>query len=165
MSINQDLSIAHRDTAHLLMSVNYFGIVNFGNILLPYFKKKGKGYFIGVSSLADVRGFESSGLYCSTKVAVTRYLEAARSEMTQYGVRVMTIKPGFVDTNMTKKNKHKMPFIMSVESAAKRIKKAIDKEKLHYSFPWQTQLSAYLLEAMPDGLYDLLSKMRSKIGQ
>jgi short-subunit dehydrogenase len=147
------------------MGANYWGIVNFGNIFLPYFKKKAKGYFIAVSSLADTRGFEGSGIYCSSKAAATRYLEAARAEMKHYGVKVMTIKPGFVDTNMTKKNKHKMPFLMSAERAAKKMQKAIYAEKLHYSFPWQTQLSAYVLEIIPDRLYDFLANMRGKLGQ
>lgn len=165
MGLNSELSIPHLERAKATMSVNYFGIVNFGSILFPYFKRKRKGYFIGVSSLADVRGFEGSGIYCSSKAAVSSYLEAARSEMNQYGVRVMTIKPGFVDTNMTKNNPHKMPFLMSSEKAAKMIYNAICSERNHYSFPWQTQFGSYILQILPDFVYDYLAKIRGKIGQ
>lgn len=162
---NSDLSVPHIDIAQNTFSINYFGVVNFGSILLPYFKKQECGTLIGVSSLDDSRGFEGSGIYCSSKATLTNYLEAARSEMKKYGVKVMTIKPGFVDTNMTKKNKHKMPFIMSPLKAAKLIHSAINKGKYHYSFPWQTQFGSYLLQALTDFMYDKLADMRGKVGQ
>lgn len=165
IGINQSLSVPHIDKAQTTMGINYFGVVNFGSILLPYFKKRKKGYFIGISSLADARGFEGSGIYCSSKAALTTYLEAARTEMKHYGVKVMTVKPGFVDTNMTKKNKYKMPFLMNAEKAAKKIHRAISNEKLHYSFPWKTQLGAYLIQIMPDRIYDKLALLRGKVGQ
>lgn len=165
LGLNSSLSVSHIDTAHNTLGVNYFGIVNFGSILLPYFKKKSKGEFIGVSSMADVRGFEGSGIYCSSKAAVSAYLESARAEMRHFGVRVMTIRPGFVDTNMTKKNKHPMPFIMDATKAAKLMYKAINSKKNSYSFPWQTRLGSYILSLLPDTLYDLLATMRGKVGQ
>ena len=165
VGINNNLSIRHLETAHNTMGINYFGIVNLGHILLPYFKEKGKGEFIGVSSMADVRGFEGSGIYCSSKAAVSTYLESARAEMRRYGVRVMTIKPGFVDTNMTKKNKHPMPFIMDAPKAAKLMYKAINSRKNSYSFPWQTHIGTYLLGIMPDSIYDYLATKRGKVGQ
>jgi len=49
LGLNSSISVSHIDTAHNTLGVNYFGIVNFGSILLPYFKKKSKGEFIGVS--------------------------------------------------------------------------------------------------------------------
>lgn len=165
MGLNSTLAIPHLERAIDTMAVNYFGVVHFGHILFPYFKEKGRGYFVGVSSLADSRGFEGSGIYCSSKAAVTTYLEAARSEMKKYGVRVLTIKPGFVDTNMTKKNEHKMPFLMTPDKAAKIMYKSISSEYLHLSFPWQTQFGAYILRVLPDWVYDLLAKVRGKIGQ
>ncbi|MFA7326672.1 MAG: SDR family NAD(P)-dependent oxidoreductase [Candidatus Kapaibacterium sp.] len=163
--LNSILSIPHLETAQKIMGINYFGIVNFGNILFPYFKGKEKGEFIGVSSMADVRGFEGSGIYCSTKAAVSAYLESARAEMRHHGVRVMTIKPGFVDTNMTKKNKHPMPFIMDAPKAARLMYKAINSRKNSYSFPWQTHLGSYILDILPDPIYEILATMRGKFGQ
>lgn len=165
VGINHLLSIPHIETAQKTMAINYFGVVNFGSILLPYFKKRKNGYFIGISSLADARGFEGSGIYCSTKAALTSYLESARTELKHYGVKVMTIKPGFVFTNMTKKNKHSMPFIMDAQKAAKKIQRAIYRNKSHYSFPWQTQFGAYLLRIIPDNLYDRIAILRGKVGQ
>lgn len=165
VGINSMLSIPHIDCATNTIGVNYFGVVNFGSILLPYFKERGKGTFVGVSSLADVRGFEGSGIYCSSKAAISSYLEAARSEMNQYGVKVITIKPGFVDTNMTQKNKHKMPFLMNSDKAAKKIYRAIAKGRSTYAFPWQTHLSAYILKILPNSIYDWLSNLRRSIGQ
>ncbi|MCB0702293.1 MAG: SDR family NAD(P)-dependent oxidoreductase [Ignavibacteriae bacterium] len=165
IGLNSSLSIPHREVAINTMGINYFGIVNFGHILFPYFREKGSGEFIGVSSMADVRGFEGSGIYCSSKSAASTYLESARAELRRYGVRVMTIKPGFVDTNMTKKNKHPMPFIMDATKAARLIYKAINGKKNSYSFPWQTRFGSYLLSILPDTVYDKLATLRGDIGQ
>lgn len=162
--LNSDLEVPHLDFARKVMDVNYFGVLNFAKLLFPHFMKKSGGDFIAVSSLADSRGFEGSGIYCSSKAALSVYLEAARIEMEKHNVRVMTIKPGFVDTNMTRQNSHKMPFIMTAEKAARKIHSAINSNKLVYSFPWQTQLSAYIIKTLPNGIYHRLARVRGKLG-
>ena len=162
--LNSRLDMPHLDFAHYVMNVNYFGVLNFAKVLFPHFIKKGKGDFVAVSSLADVRGFEGSGIYCSSKAALSIYLEAARTELEQHNVRVLTIKPGFVVTNMTRQNNHKMPFIMSAEKAAKMMYKAINSGKTNYSFPWQTRLSAYILRILPSGIYNRIARIRGKLG-
>lgn len=162
--LNSDLEVPHLDFARKVMDVNYFGVLNFAKVLFPHLMNKGGGDFIAVSSLADSRGFEGSGIYCSSKAALSVYLEAARIEMEKHNVRVMTIKPGFVDTNMTRQNSHKMPFIMTAEKAARKIHSAIKSNKLVYSFPWQTQLSAYIIKILPNGIYQRLARLRGKLG-
>ena len=54
---------------------------------------------------------------------------------------------------------------MNTEKAAKMIYNAISSEKSHYSFPWQTQFGSYLLQVMPDFIYDYLAEIRGKVGQ
>jgi short-subunit dehydrogenase len=162
--LNSKLDVPHLDFARKVMDVNYFGVLNFAKVLFPHFIKKGKGDFVAVSSLADSRGFEGSGIYCSSKAALSVYLEAARTELEKHNVRVMTIKPGFVDTNMTRQNNHKMPFIMSAEKAARKMYRAINTGKTNYSFPWQTRLSAYLIKILPSSIYNRLARIRGKLG-
>jgi short-subunit dehydrogenase len=162
--LNSKLDVPHLEFAHKVMDVNYFGVLNFAKVLFPHFINKGKGDFIAVSSLADNRGFEGSGIYCSSKAALSVYLEAARTELEKHNVRVMTIKPGFVDTNMTRQNNHKKPFIMSANKAAGMMYKAIGNGMTNYSFPWQTRLSGYILRILPSGIYNRLARIRGKLG-
>jgi short-subunit dehydrogenase len=137
--------------------VNIVGMAYFFEELIPRFKNKG-GVFIGISSLADGRGFPFSGFYCASKAAATLFLESQRIELKPLNIKVITVKPGFVKTPMTDSNKFKMPFLMDVENAARIIIKGIEKEKRTIQFPWQTVLGAKLLRILPDPLFDLIAE-------
>jgi NAD(P)-dependent dehydrogenase (short-subunit alcohol dehydrogenase family) len=97
---------------------NFFGIIYWVEQFLPDFVKKKSGMIVGVSSLADNRGFSGSGFYCASKSAASIYLEGLRVELKMHGIKVITVKPGFVKTPMTAQNKFKMPFLMEPEQAA-----------------------------------------------
>ena len=138
-------------------NVNVVGMTYFFEELISEFKDSG-GMFVGISSLADGRGFPFSGLYCSSKAAVTLFLESQRIELKPLNIKVITVKPGFIKTPMTDPNKFKMPFLMDVKKAAKIILKGIEKEKRIIQFPWQTVLGAKLLRIIPDFLFDLIAE-------
>ena len=72
------------------------------------------------------------------------------------------MKPGFVKTPMTDQNKFKMPFLMSVEKAAKIIIKGIEREKSIIQFPWQTVLGAKVLHILPNFIFDFVSDSHRK---
>jgi short-subunit dehydrogenase len=146
-------SLAAKET----FDVNVIGMAYFFEELIPKFKNNG-GVFVGISSLADGRGFPFSGLYCSSKAAATLFLESQRIELKPLNIKVITVKPGFVKTPMTDPNKFKMPFLMDVEKAAGIILKGIEKEKRTIQFPWQTVLGAKLLRILPDPLFDLVAE-------
>ncbi|MDH7603607.1 MAG: SDR family NAD(P)-dependent oxidoreductase [Melioribacter sp.] len=136
--------------------VNFFGLVYWIENLIPDFLKRGKGVIAGVSSLADNRGYSKSSFYCASKAAATIFLEGLRVELKPYGIKVITIKPGFVKTPMTDKNEFKMPFLMSAEKAADIILNGIKKEKRIIQFPFPTVISSRLIGCMPSGLYEFL---------
>ncbi len=148
--------------AEEIFDTNVLGVIYFFEELIPEFKKNG-GMFVGISSLADGRGFPKSGLYCASKAAVTLFLESQRIELKPFNIKVLTVKPGFVRTAMTAKNEFKMPFLMDAEKAAKIILKGIKKEKRIIQFPWQTVLGAKILKLMPDFLFDKFAAKQRKI--
>lgn len=59
------------------------------------------GVIVAISSVAGDRGRASNYAYGSAKAALTTYLSGLRGRMHAEGVRVVTIKPGLVDTPMT----------------------------------------------------------------
>ena len=138
--------------------VNVFGVINFFQYLLPIMKKQGHGIIAVTSSLADSRGFPFSSAYSSSKAAITRILEAARLELKEYNINIITIRPGFVKTDMTDQNKYKMPFLMSSEKACVIIRNGIDKRKAYIDFPFPTAFLTRLLYLMPNTLYEFLFK-------
>ena len=144
--------------ADKIIGANLFGIIYWVEQLLPEFINRKSGIIAGVSSLADNRGFSGSGFYSSSKAAATIYLEGLRVELAPYNVKVITIRPGFVKTPLTDKNKYDMPFIMSAEKAAKIILKGIIKEKRLVQFPFGMVAITRLIGALPGSLYEFLAK-------
>jgi len=81
---------------------NFTGIVSLLNIFANYFEEKEDGFIVAVSSVAGDRGRKSNYTYGSAKAALTTYLSGLRNRLSPKNVRVMTVKPGFVATKMTK---------------------------------------------------------------
>jgi short-subunit dehydrogenase len=63
--------------------------------------KRGAGLIVGVSSVAGERGRSSNYVYGSAKAGLTAFLSGLRARLKGSGVRVITVKPGFVATQMT----------------------------------------------------------------
>jgi short-subunit dehydrogenase len=141
---------------------NIFGIVYWVEQLLPKFVDKKEGIIVGVSSLADNRGYSGSGFYCASKAAASIYLEGLRIELKPRGIKVITVKPGFVRTPMTDKNEFKMPMLMEPENAAKIIIDGIKKGKSIIQFPWQIVLLTRLVGLIPNSLYEWLAGKQNK---
>lgn len=142
-----------------IFEINTLGIVNCVEQVLLDFMKQKNGMIVGVTSLAESRGFPKSGFYNASKSAASLLLESLRIELKPYNIKVITVKPGFVRTPMTDKNKFHMPFLMDVDKAVKIILEGIKKEKKIIQFPFTTVIGAKMFKIMPDWLFDrLMSK-------
>jgi len=136
--------------------INTLGIVYCVEQILSDFLQRKEGLIVGMSSLADSRGFGRSGFYSASKSAVSLLLESLRVELISYNIKVITVKPGFIKTPMTQKNEFHMPFLMDVDKAAKIILDGIKKEKRVIQFPLPIVIGAKILKFMPDWLFDYL---------
>jgi short-subunit dehydrogenase len=144
------------EIAREIFNVNVFGIINFVEQLLPDFIERKEGMIVGVSSLAESRGFPKSGFYNASKSAASLMLESLRIELKPFNVKVLTIKPGFVRTAMTDKNEFQMPFLMDVEKAVQIIIEGIKKEKRIIQFPIPIVIGSKISKFIPDWLFDYL---------
>jgi len=153
------------DKACEIFDTNFFGVVNFIHLLKEDFIKRGSGIIVGVSSLADSRGFPSSGFYCASKSALTIFLESLRIELKKYNVSVITVRPGFVRTPMTEKNEFYMPFLMETDKAAEIILDGIKKKKRVIEFPFLLSSFVKILKIMPDFIFDSLASQKPKPGK
>jgi short-subunit dehydrogenase len=143
--------------------INVMGVIYCIEQLLPMYIKERRGVIAGVSSLADARGFAKSSFYCASKAALSIYLEGLRGELIPYGVKVITIKPGFVKTPMTDKNEFRMPLLMNVDKAVNIIIMGIQKEKTVIQFPLIISLAVKLLKFIPNFIFDFISSNQIKI--
>ncbi|MBU2446233.1 MAG: SDR family NAD(P)-dependent oxidoreductase [Bacteroidetes bacterium] len=140
-----------------IYDTNLYGALFFFEYLIPIFKEQKSGMIVGVSSMADVRGFPGSAAYCSSKSALTTFLESSRVELSRYNIKVITVRPGFVDTNMIKNNKFKMRFVLDVKNAANKILRGIEREKKLIQFPFIYVLLTSLVKFLPVHIFDFLS--------
>lgn len=87
--------------AELMIVANYTGAASILGYFANAFEARKSGVIVGVSSVAGDRGRQSNYIYGSAKGAFSLYLQGLRNRLFHSGVRVITVKPGFVDTAMT----------------------------------------------------------------
>ena len=115
-----------------------------------------RGTLVGVASVAGIRGLPGHGAYCSSKAAAISYCESLRGECRPFGVAVVTLSPGYVDTPLTRENPYSMPFIMQAGDFADRAFDAIRRGERHRVIPWQMGIVAAAMRLLPDALFDRL---------
>jgi len=112
------------------------------------------GTFVGIGSVAGIRGLPGHGAYASSKAAVISYCESLRGELRDAGVKVVTVMPGYIDTPLTRENPYGMPFLMPAEVFADRAYATIQAGVSYRVIPWQMGVVAKLLRALPNAVYD-----------
>ncbi|HUB07314.1 MAG TPA: SDR family NAD(P)-dependent oxidoreductase [Myxococcales bacterium] len=101
------------------VEVNLVGAMAWLNPAGARFQAQQSGTIIGISSIAGERGRRGNPSYAASKAALTTYLESLRNRLGRYGVRVVTVKPGYIDTPMTK-GKPGLFWLISADQAADR---------------------------------------------
>ena len=110
------------------MEVNALGAIAWFNVVAPIFQSLHSGQIVGISSVAGDRGRVGNPAYNASKAALTTYLEALRNRLTRHGVHVLTVKPGFMDTEMLKSSPRTF-WVVSPEKAADDIWRALRTRK------------------------------------
>ena len=162
-----DLLIANAGVGHVIpadafdaalfedtIRTNLLGPVYAVEAALPAMLSRHTGHIVGVSSLAAYRGFPMTHAYCASKSALNAFLEGLRAEISDRGVRVTTVCPGFVRTPMTVRNRGAMPFLLEPDDAARRILRAVRAGRRVYNFPWPMAALMALVRLLPSGVLD-----------
>ena len=98
-----DQTRGQSDPAHAaqVLRTNFEGPALFLGTVAERFSARGSGTLVGVSSVAGDRGRGSNYLYGAAKAGFTAFLSGLRNRLAPAGLRVVTVKPGFVRTQMT----------------------------------------------------------------
>ena len=136
---------------------NVIGMMNLFAAVIPSMVERQSGRFAGVASVAGLRGLPTAAAYSASKAAMQTFLESSRIELAPYRVGVTIINPGFIVTPMTEKNKFRMPFLMRVEPAAKRIADGLERGKRVIEFPRPMSILVRTMRHIPDALYDRMT--------
>jgi NAD(P)-dependent dehydrogenase (short-subunit alcohol dehydrogenase family) len=124
----QDALEADPILAERVLNVDFTGTVLFCEEARRRLLARGGGTLAVFSSVAGERGRKPVVIYGAAKAGLTRYLEGLDHKYRASGLRVVTVKPGFVKTGMTAGLKTP-PFAGEPDDVAERVLAAIDKGK------------------------------------
>jgi short-subunit dehydrogenase len=140
-----------------MVTVNLLGAMAWMNQAAARFEAARAGTILGISSIAGERGRRGNPAYCATKAALSTYLESLRNRCSRYGVNVVTIKPGFVDTAMTRGMKG-LFWLISAEKAAKTSLSLARKGNSRAAFvPSRWALVAFIVRSLPSFIFRKLN--------
>ncbi len=112
-----------------MVETNLIGAMAWMTPIAEMFQSAGAGQIVGISSVAGDRGRVGNPGYNTSKAGLTTYLEALRNRLTRRGVHVLTVKPGFMKTEMLKATSGPTPFAIEPSKAADHIIRAMKKRK------------------------------------
>ena len=160
--LNAGISVGHSggvtpfEDFEKLFKTNFLSVHALLEPIIPKLMEQKSGEIVFISSLASLFTMPTSIAYSSSKRALNAYAEGLHYQLKPHGVTVMTIMPGFIDSEMTQKNQFKMPFLMSTERGIARIAHAIERKKIRYAFPFRFALMIRIVSRFPQPLRDFI---------
>ncbi len=136
---------------------NFVSAVALLTVFASYFERRAAGTMAVITSVAGDRGRRSNYVYGAAKGGLTIFLQGLRSRMFLSGVRVLTIKPGPVETSMTA-NIQALPFLAKPETVASDIYVALvnsQRDVIYTPRPWRWIMAA--IGMVPEWLFKRLA--------
>jgi short-subunit dehydrogenase len=143
------------DEARLILETNFTGCVFALNILANHFERRRAGFICAISSVAGDRGRQSNYLYGAAKAGLSAYLQGLRNRLYPAHVKVLTVKPGFVDTRMTY-GRRGLFLVAAPESLGKGIYRAIVKGQDVVYLPWFWRPIMLIVRSIPEAIFKRL---------
>lgn len=140
-----------------ILEVNYLGAVSIMEEAARQMEKRNAGTLIGISSVAGDRGRASNYFYGSAKAGFTAYLSGLRNRLAKKGVHVLTVKPGFVDTQMTEGLDLPGPLTAQPAKAAQDIVRSAEKKKNVLYTLWLWRYIMLIIRNIPEVIFKKLS--------
>lgn len=136
-------------------SINCTSAISLLTLLANQFEKQKKGCLAVITSVAGDRGRQSNYVYGAAKGAVSIFLQGLRNRLTPFGVTVLTLKPGFVDTPMTA-HIPKNPLFANPQAVGKRIFKAVKNQEDVVYLPSFWRLIMAMITHIPERIFKRL---------
>ena len=135
-----------------IITSNFTGAASILSHCANYFEPMKCGFIIGISSVAGDRGRQSNYVYGAAKGALSLYLQGLRNRLYASGVRVITIKPGFVDTAMT----YGLPglfLVASPQEIGERIVATLNTSADVVYLPWFWRYIMLIIKHIPEPIF------------
>ena len=133
--------------------VNYVGALHLLDAVLPVLLRQRGGHLSLVSSVSGYRGLPKALAYGPTKAALINLAECLYFDLTDHGIGVSVVCPGYVDTPLTEQNDYKMPGLISADEAARRMVEGWQAGRFEMHFPKRFTAWVKALSHVGDWLY------------
>lgn len=145
------------DSDKQTIDVNVTAFAHGANIAFQYFIEQKKGHIVGMSSIASTLASGRAAAYTASKHFISNYMTGFRQKANKMGldIAITDIKPGYVKSEMTEKNKN-MFWVASTEKAVKQMVKAIESRRNHVYITRRWRLIAWVGKLAPQFLWDRL---------
>ncbi|UCE88809.1 MAG: SDR family oxidoreductase [Pseudomonadota bacterium] len=134
------------------LTTNFTSVVSLLTVFAKQFEAQGSGVIAVLSSVAGDRGRQSNYVYGAAKGGVSVFMQGLRNRLAPLGVTVTTIKPGFVDTPMTR-DFDKGPLWVGPDVVARGIVKALESNKDVVYLPWFWRWIMLVIRLIPERVF------------
>lgn len=159
-----------------IMSINYFGTLAVTKSVLPYMLQQKSGSIMTMTSLAGKIGIPMRSAYAASKHALHGFFDTLRAESYRENVNVLLVLAGYVKTNISKnalkadgtpQNTEDDSFVkgMTPEYVAKKIVKAIKKEKKEILMGGKETLGIYIKRFFPNWFANIIKNHKENLAQ
>jgi len=152
---SHQLALQDFDETHRIIDWNYTGACSVLTHFANYFSRKKEGFIIVISSVAGDRGRSANYIYGSSKAGLTSFLQGLRARLHPSGVRVITVKPGYVDTAMIY-GRPNVFLAADPDDVGRRIVKALDGWRDVVYLPRFWRCLMRIVQMIPESLFKRL---------
>lgn len=153
-----------------IMEVNYFGNVKLAKVVAEQMKKQGSGKIVVTTSILGKFSLPFHSTYAASKHALYGFYDSFRLELKKYGVSILLIAPGFINTNVAvnsvtgdgsllEKDSPAQMNGMKTNVFAKKVIAAIKQDKNHKYIGSKEILAVPFKLIFPNLFYWLMLKM------
>jgi len=150
-----DQAACERSVERMLKEVhtNALSVLSLLTLAANRFEARRSGTIAVISSVAGDRGRASNYVYGSAKGFVTLFMQGLRNRLSRSGVRVVTIKPGFVDTPMTAHLKKRGVLWATPDRVARGIVRAMQRGRDEVYLPWFWRAILFVIRHIPERIF------------
>lgn len=150
---NQELCQVNAAKTIEEINTNGLSVISILTYAANFLEQQKFGNITVISSVAGERGRQSNYVYGASKGLVSIFLQGLSQRLTKSGVHVLDIKPGFVDTPMTKEFEKGILWAKPA-NVAKVIKKRIDNKSSFSYVPFIWFIIMTIIKTIPHTIFN-----------
>ena len=169
VSVGATFAEQSMDDIDWILGINLGGVLYGCKFFLPYLEREPEAHIVNVSSMFGFLGLAGQSTYCVTKAGVRALSEALWTELADTSVRVTSVHPGAIRTNIIRDariadedgRREGIELIErwghSPESCAKKIVRAIERDRRRVRFGPEAVVLDFVKRLFPVGIHRLLT--------